>query len=656
MVTALKSSIFLLTAVAVGLISQPNAVSAQVEAVPFGITPKKVETPLLFEDTTSIYQRLLTRPGQSLFDAPEGKKVRDLWPLQPVYVFERKDGWVRVGRNDKTAEGWITEADTVPWVHNIVGAFTSRGTNRPRQLIFENEKAMQSLLDEESYLDLAARYRESAAAGESNPENGVLTIEKDEFVDIAQSFYLMPITQFRERRIGSGRRKKDVLHLEIASVPSNSVTSSPDDAEFRTGIVFVIDTTQSMKPFIPETLSAVRDIVSELREKNREDAISFGLIGFRDDPKGRPGTEYRVKEFVPLRPDAPPEVILDGLSEMRALDKVSTWGYPEDSFAGLNYAIENTVWESGTADFAGRMIVLITDAPPKEPGDPHAESDRGPAAITGAAESKNIGISTIFIESRAGRDYIDEAEEVYRTISRFNNLKDEMYYPVDAKDPKAFGNRVRKVVGNLVTDIAKDISLSEDLVDEDDEVDMSNVGLAMRLAYLGRKTGQDVPAILRGWTLDRAFEEQKEFAIEPRVLLTRNQLLSMTEIMQGIVDEADKAAREGKENLFFENVRDVVIGLGADGNRLANEGADNLGSMIGEFLEYMPYVSERRIMSVTETEWINDAGVRINTTIELKDKLALYETLYKSAELWTPLHDGQSDGERVYAMPLEALP
>jgi hypothetical protein len=98
------------------------------------------------------------------------------------------------------------------------------------------------------------------------------------------------------------------------------------------------------------------------------------------------------------------------------------------------------------------------------------------------------------------------------------------------------------------------------------------------------------------------------------------------------------------------------VGIGADSERLVNEGADNLGGMIAEFLEYMPYYSNRRIMNVTAKEWINDPGLRINVALELEAKLDLYESLYKSEELWTKLHDEQNEGERVYAMPLEALP
>lgn len=619
-------------------------------SVPGGL---RAESPLLFDGTRTIFERVLTKPGQALYDAPNGKKVRDLWPLQPVYVYARKDGWIQVGRSEREGEGWITEADTATWVHNIVGAFTARGTERPRQIFFDTETKLQSLLDHESFLDLAARYRDAAGNGDKVTDSGLLTIEKEEFVDISNSFYLMPITRFRERKLGYGAL--DTLHLEVASVPLDLVTNQADDAPFRIGIVFVVDTTQSMKPFIPETLSVVREIVAQLSEQHREDDISFGLIGFRDDPTGRPGTEYRVREFVPLDHKAPQNAILDGLANMKAMEKASTWGYPEDSLSGLKYAIDTPPWTGPLVDFAGRMVILITDAPPKAQSDPHADSRLSPESIAKIAAAKGVGISTIHLLSRSGRDYNDAAEEAYRALSRFRNLPDEMYFPVDARDSDAFRARIRAVVGQVVGSISKDIKLTEKEGDSE-EVAVGNIGIAMRLAYLGRITGQDAPPILRGWTLDRSFEAQREFAIEPRVLVTRNQLLTMSEIMAGIVRKADESTRQGREDLFFENVRDVVAGIGADGSRLVNEGADNLGSMIGEFMEYMPYVSKNRIMTVTENEWINNIGLQYDITNELKDKLELYESLYNSRELWTPLYEGQDDGEHVYAMPLEALP
>jgi len=606
------------------------------------------ERPLLLEGTETIYQRVLTKPDQKLFDAPSGKALRALWPLQPVYVFEHQGDWLRVGRTERESEGWINAEGSVPWVHNIVGAFTQRGSSRPRQLVFDTEDKMLELLNNESALDLAARYREAAVVGSTEADSGVLTIEKEEFVDIKNSFYLMPITRFRERRVGY----LNALHMEVASVPLDSVTSGLDDKPFTTGIVFVIDTTQSMGPFIKETLVAVREIVEEVRKDNKEDLISFGLVGFRDDPEGRPGTEYRVKEYVPLKPNAPADAIFDGLERMKAMD-ASTWGYEEDSIAGLKHAIQNTVWKSDDVDFAGRTIVLITDAPPKAPGDPHAASDANADTVKKEAQEAKVGIATMHILSRSGRRYHRPAEDAYTRLSGFQNIRDRMYFPVDARDPEGFKSRIRSVVAQIVRSITDDGDILKE--EQDPEVDVAEVGLAMRLAYLGRQTGQDAPSILRGWTMDLSFETES-IAIEPRVLLTRNQMLTMTEIMSGIIREAEEAARKDEQSYFFENVRDVVAGIGADGSRLVNEGADNLGGMIGEFLEYMPYVSKRPIMSVDEVRWRNDPGLRIDLTNDLKAKLDLYETLYRTRDYWSPLYDDQPEGEHVFALPLDYLP
>jgi hypothetical protein len=269
------------------------------------------------------------------------------------------------------------------------------------------------------------------------------------------------------------------------------------------------------------------------------------------------------------------------------------------------------------------------------------------------ADDAKVGIATLHIKSKSSRNYDIPAEQAYKVISGFHNVLDQMYYPVDARAPDQFKRNLKGVIGRLVNAISE-----EPKIEVDDEIgdDEGGLGLAMRLAYLARRSGENVPPILRGWTLDRSFEEFVEVAVEPRVLVTRNQLLTMSEVMTGIVREAEEAAREGQNEQFFENVRNVVAGIGADGSRLINEDADTLGGMIGEFLEYMPYMSKRRINTITETEWRNDASLRINTIHDLRSKLDLYEILYRKADIWTALYDGQPEGEHVYALPLDALP
>lgn len=617
-------------------------------------TAAGAEAPELLDGTDTIYQRVLTKPGQSLHFEPDGPVLGELAPLQPVYVFETQGGWLRIGRSVEGSDGWIDGTDTLPWVHNIVGAFTLRGDNRERQLLFGTRDELNALLSEEAFLDLAAKYRLDTENEQTPADSGVVMIEPEQYADVSEqkSFYLMPITAFEESRFGP--RRWATLHVEVAAAPLNQQSSTSEPPEFRTGIVFVIDTTSSMKPFIDETLNVVRDTVEELRAKGRSETISFGLIGYRDNPEGRPGTEYRVKEFQPLTADAPPEAIVEALGRMEAMKSGSTWGFEEDAIAGLAHALETTKWKQGDVDFAGRFIILITDAPPKPLDDPNAETQRSPQDIFRLAAEQKVGISTIHLITKTGRLYTEVAEEAYRTLSRFKSLPDSMYRPVDASDPAVFRERLRTAMGTTVGAITEET----DLIDYEvaPEIDMKSIGKAMRLAYLGRLSGQDVPPILQGWTLDRSFEAPNEFALEPRVLITRNQLLGMTENMRAIVDEVNDATRQGREDLLFENIRDVVIGIGGDGNRLVKEGAENLGGMIAEFLEYMPYYSMRRLVQITDDEWNSDPGLRFNVALELEGKLDTYETLYTSERYWTELYEGQPEGERVYAMPLEALP
>lgn len=610
--------------------------------------------PLRFEDTKSIYQRVLTTPGQYLYDTPNGKQVSPLWPLQPVYVYARQDGWIQVGRETNAVEGWIDESSTAPWIHNIVGAFTQRSNDRERQLIFSDEAQMQALLDDEAYLDLAAEYREAATQGQQTPESGVISVEPEEYVEIKNEFYLMPITRFKEKKVGPRRRALDALYLEVAAIPLNKQVSDPVEKKIRTAVVFVIDTTRSMKPFIPVTLETVEQIVADLRANKDEDAMSFGLFGFRDNPDGRPGTEYRVREFVPLDAEAPKEAILDGLTNMKAMEKgTSTWGFPEDSLAGVQQALDKSAWQTEKADFAARIIILITDAPGKEPDDPNAESDHTPLSIRKFADEKGVSISTIHLLSRSGRDYNEVAKEQYSELSGFKDVKGSYYFPVEASDKDTFRKRLRAVTTKLVGSINQD---PEKFQNDDDEVDFSNLGPAMRLAFLGRQKNTTVPPILRGWTMNRSIEQFRRQAIKAMVMMTRNDLLSMAEIMSGIVEKADDAARSGNQSLFFKDVRNVVTAVSVDSGRVANEDSDTLGGLIGEFLEYLPFVTKRRLMQMTETKWANDPGMRIEVKHELEGLLELYQSVLSTPKFWTELYEGQEAGETVFAMPLSSLP
>lgn len=613
-----------------------------------------VRRPQLVEGTSAVYQRVLTLPGGNLFDQPGGREGVELWPLQPVYVYSDRDGWLEVGRSVlKGPEGWIEETASVPWHHNIVGAFTNRGDDRPRQLMFESNEGLSEVLNHQAMLDVAKRYREAAVGGAPEEGSDVLTIEPETFKDITNDFYLMPVLQFREIRHPMNRRRS--LVMELASVTEENTPGATGPVDLRTGVVFVIDTTMSMQPFIHDTLQAVRKIVDSIAAGEAGDSVSFGLIGFRDNPDNRPGTEYRTKIYAPLVYGAAPDAFLDSLSNMKAMT-TSTWGFEEDSISGLRRAINDMEWQVvGEHDFAGRLIILITDAGPKASDDPNAGSDMNSEALRQLASENDVGIATIHIKSSAGRFNHELAEAEYRRLSRFMHTPEEMYFPVDASGAP-FQQGIQRVVTAIVNGVADEQRIDYQQAGEESEDSLGGVGPAMRLAYLGRRGGEAPPSFLRGWTTDRGLEQPNLFAVEPRVLVTRNQMATMVEVMRQIVDISRETELQGEESSFFDSLRGIVTQMSGDPARAVAEDFDTLAIAIGEFLTLLPYIDQSPVMGLTEREWLNSPAKRREIVLNLEAKLELYQDYYNTEQFWTALYDGAPEGEQVFAMPFSALP
>ncbi|MCI4662051.1 MAG: VWA domain-containing protein [Neomegalonema sp.] len=626
------------------------------------------DRPLLVEGTQTIYLRVLTKPEASLHSSPGGPVAGELWPLQPVYVYAEQGGWYQVGRSlQKGPEGWIEQEASVPWLHNIVGAFASRGS-RERQLFLKDHDALERLLNHETMPEMAQRMRIAAQADAAAPEGseaqldpawGVLNIEPDEQVDINERFYLMPMLSFDETRHPLSLRK--MLAMELASLPLGAPSEEGGGTQARIGVVFVVDTTQSMQPFIDKALEAVRVFIGLTeQDEGLKGRVDIGVVGYRDDPSWRK-TQYRTKVFTPLEFGKGAAPAMQGLAAMQAMEG-SSRGFTEDSVAGLDQAIQKTEWERpGAFDFAGRLVVVISDAGPKQLGDRYAQfPNKGAEYVRQIANAARVGVASIHIKAPSGRDNHEEAERQYRAMSRYLQESTELYYPVHAEDPQVFSDNINRAMLQLlgaVTGIDTSAQQAQLRTEAGHAPDATPVGLAMRMAYLGRVTGREAPSILKGWTVDTSFENARAEAIEPRLLVTRNQLSTMTEMMQRIIDLSDQSIASGSEDGFFDTLRDTVTGMAGDPNRLASQSFSTLGGVIAEFLERLPtYVRQTPIMAVTEHEWNNSPQLRTSVRENLKEKIEIYREFYTTGTLWTKLYDGQPDGEWVFAMPFDALP
>jgi hypothetical protein len=429
--------------------------------------------------------------------------------------------------------------------------------------------------------------------------------------------------------------------------------------EFSVGIVFVIDTTVSMQPYIDETHAAVRRIYEQISESPVADKVSFGMIGFRDNVEARPGLGYTTKVYLPLEREQDPAGVLDAFATARAAESSSV-GFAEDSIAGLEDAILLPGWDEAEPGFGGRYVILITDAGPKNPDNPLARSPLRPTELQVSAEENGIAVLALHLLTPDGAPNHASAATAYKEITRFAG-SEPFYFPVEDGDPAAFRVEVDRLAERLIGQIQQAREIAEApptrpaAATESEPVDaLEQLGLAMRLAYLGRVMETQAPDLFSAWMADSAIEDPTRLAVSVRLLLTKNQLSTMRDVMQAILEAGETTQSGLAPEQFFDQLKSAVAQLAQDPDRLVQTDFADLGEAIGEFLGDLPYNSQ--VMEMTEERWLTAGTERREFLDGLRSKLAYYEMLHDDPRKWTVLDEAASPGESVTAMPFSLLP
>lgn len=622
-------------------------------SLPLGEAVAQDRRPLLMEGRQTLFQRVLTRPGATLHDAAGGPVTGRFSPFEPLYVYARAGDWMEVGRSmTRGPQGWVEVERVVPWRQNIVAAFTNPA-GRERNLFFDSREALEYVLEHEASVAQAERFRLAALAGNPVPDSGVIAVEPAEHIDIRQRFYLLPILDFAEDL--HPMTLDPFLKLHVASLPleDEPVIGDPVPdpmADFDVGVVFVIDTTSSMDPYIEETRAQLADIVNRIGQTDLASKVHFGVWGFRDNNEAVPALEYRTREYLPLkrRPDF--DAVLDALGGMRAT-RANSPAFHEDSIAGVEDAIEESDWAPGGRAFGGRYIVLVTDASPKPPGDPNARSDLDTRSLQQRAQERGIALMTLHLQTPAGRANHAAAERMYRELSRFGD--GTFYYPIPDGDRAAFGRQVRAFVEAFTGHVRAAMGQPPEPAATADPA-LDQLGLAMRLAYLGERVGTAAPPVFESWVSDKALEDGTVSALTPRLLITKNELSTLRSVVQTVLDVAERSQGTTDQVTFFNQIKDAMVRLSQNPDTLVNAEFDTLGGAFGEALADLPYRSE--MMEITESRWANSGTLQREVLDRLRARLVLYERWHDDPANWTRLSEDAPDGEWVFAMPFSALP
>ena len=633
---------------------------------------------LLLDGKTTLHQRILTRPGAIIREAPsaDAEPLTAPPPFSVYYVFDRQagsdsgpGGFVEIGPSPRgEGLGWIEARRAVDWRQMLVLAFAKRST-RQRALFFGEADDLLNLIESELSAREAEEIYQSVARRQIPPF--IVAIEPPAVPDFNDHFYLLPIFDHIPAEFDVGERTRV---LQVASVTEDETGPPAADDErarermargegrynpalkdLRTGIAFVIDTTQSMGPYIERTRETVRRILDQLAEGNLGDKVGIALIGFRDNIEGRSGLDYVTRVFADFKDDQNRQEILATLDRMTPAT-VSSRGFEEDAFAGVATAVRDLDW----GPYGKRYIVLITDAAPRRAGDDLGETGMGETEMRQLAAEKDIVIRTFHLLTGAGKHTHGTARDAYTALSQQDDPRiGSLYFGVDAGSVGGFGEAVDTFADAVASGITR---TAEGTTSEAPEPPANDdplarlkyqtdlVGRAMELDYLG----EEAPSFYYAWVADRDLVDPSIPSLEVRVLMTRNQLSALSQALNTIIQTAEATALAPAS--FFDQLKSAVATAARDPNLIGRAGFTNLRDtgLFGEFLDDLPYRS--KLLSIDQDLWSRwSVGEQQEFLDELDSKLALFRRFYEDTDNWQDLGGGDP-ADAVFPVPLEALP
>lgn len=626
------------------------------------------DKPLLQEGKKTLYQRVLTTPGCKLVK----NAGDDNGQLQPafssLYVYENLDNrgqnWIKVGPDSfgKTI-GWLPKSCTVDWKIQLTLAFTNPA-NRDRLIFFKEKKSLDDILSAPDPVALVAPLR--AKLKRDGHTEGVQAQEPEYFVDLQKQFYLLPILKAEEVMTEDGfyTRLLDVASVSKADPVPKQKDSVNQLKGFNASVVFVIDSTISMGPYIERTKEAVNKIYDKIKQEHLEGQVKFGLVSFRSNTKAVPGLEYRSKIF------ADPNQVKDGADFLKKVAdlkeaKVSSSLYDEDAYSGVISALDDIDW----SPFGARYVVLITDAGAIEGSNKLSGTGMDASQLRLEAGNRGIAIYTLHLKTPSGKENNAKAESQYRDLSNFDSTHSNLYQAVNAGDIKMFGQQVDALASAITQQVKSaymgDAAIGSALYAKDDGQkltpeqkllqDTALIGHAMQLAYLGKRNNTEAPLVFQAWISDRDLIKQNIPTTDVRVLLTKGQLSDLSDAVSQIL----KAANEGmiSPTKMFDQLRTVAATMGTDPNQLKQQDKARISDLgvLGEYLADLPYKSD--VLNLDEETWKSWDGLSQEKFIRtLASKLRHYQKYNADVDRWVALAPGSDPRDRVYPIPLEMMP
>ncbi len=658
--------------------------------------------------------RVLTRSMSSLYKGPSeesGVLQGNLPAFLPYYVYTRpggeersaETGWYEVGTDNRgNIAGWLKAGDVFEWKQTMCLTYT-HPENRKPVLMFAGKEDLAGLIAKEGAArasDVSMLYT-TIDSGNIPKDFSVVSVEPKMAVDFTKQFYLLPILDHqsvsldgREARMlelaavsGAGaqaREKTDIRHnpeyAKSAGVSADQAASSVQQ-NLKFDIVWVVDTTRSMGPFISATRDVVRDVSAKLaKDEAIAKQLRFGVWGYRDPVEAIPGIEYTTKNFTAdlLPIDAFVPVI--GTVEETKVDSID---FPEDVFSGLSDAVAKTNWTPS----AVRFLVLVGDAPSHELGHKFNISGYDEGTLRSLATENNVTILAVQIRPKGAVTHQKKAEAQFKVLATGPGAMDPSYFSVQGAEMAAFTLATERIVTTLTGVIkaaqsakldvlvaagsgetggelaalagmgeqepAKPVSAEATTALQEGTKGLNQAVRAAVVQWIGSSTGAQAPRDIVAWVVDKDLTDTTKQALDVRLFINKRQLDSLATLLKDMIAAGRKGQISGND--FFSSLQAASAVASRDPDMLKNAKSLAESGLVPDFLTGLPYNS--RIMAMTNDLWNSwSPDEQDNFLNELDAKTKAYRALHDNPQGWIALNEGADTDEKVYPIPLELLP
>ena len=676
--------------------------------------PAQQKKPVTVPGKTLLPLRVLARPFSHIYKGPDGEILVENVPVfQSYFVYTRPEvstastgtkGWYEVGSDVRgKILGWMKAEDVIEWKQTLCLSYTHPGGRKP-VLMFEKLDALRELLKspEDQRKQMAEKYYQDIESGNLPKDFPIITKEPNDYIDIVEQFYLLPILEYAPfeiegvegrllkvaaatksergvedlRNPEGAQKNKEITAKELGDGnPQNpeessqnpeaaqkSAESVPSNSEViqkvQMDIVYVVDMTSSMGPYIQATLETIKNMSLTITQNSEvAKSVQFGLWGYRDALE-IPGTEFVAKNFTPEL-----QQVSDFVNTLTGVQGMAKSGgdYPEDVFSGVDGAMRQTKW---TED-ALHLLVLIGDAPSHEPGHKWNQSGQSADTLRTFANDTGFYIFALHIKDQKAKAFWDLAERQFQTLSRNPGLQGESsYWSVDSKDKDGFDRASKEIAGKLVyiieqakkgkvVDVASLPSTGASGQQEDVGAKVLKMGYAALVQWLGREKGTKAPPDITAWITDKDLMDPNIQSLEVRVLITKNELDSLKTVLQEIMT-AGRAGIIGGQD-FFKALQAVPSVASRAGDQIRNAKTLAESGLLPEFMLDLPYRS--RIMEMSNELWASWSPDQQEEFLhEIDAKIKLYAAIHDNPNGWIALNPGDDPSEYVHPISLEALP